>query len=357
MRLFFLSSGYRIVRRIVIVLLHVAQRLAGRARDLEPAVVAGDAALRFMDRAGRRFLFRFSVPDGIGVSLYDLYFPSPVTAAAFKDDPYIMSIWYELGLGGGILKTVLAAPRQGNARPRLQETHMNGKRGLLNAMGLPGKGIDAFLEELGRTPLARFGRPIGVSVGGHSLDEYKENAEKVCRFREAHPELALYMEINISCPNTPEGQQMSKHPELLKALLAYIRAQGDIVTGVKLSPDQTEADLRHFAMVIGDFSRMYINVGNTQYKKPQEVGLGAQDISIGGGGYSGPALFPRTLEMVRILAPLGVPLIATGGVSCEDDALAVLKSGATLVGMATTLVQDPYTIVRINRALAREKSR
>ena len=48
---------------------------------------------------------------------------------------------------------------------------------------------------------------------------------------------------------------------------------------------------------------------------------------------------------------MSVPLMATGGVSTADDVRAVMSSGAVLVGMATSLIQDPYRIPRINKAL------
>ena len=70
---------------------------------------------------------------------------------------------------------------------------------------------------------------------------------------------------------------------------------------------------------------------------------------------SGFSLFNRTLEMVQVLSKYKLPLIATGGVCDFHHARALLESGATLVGMATTFIQDPYMIPKINRKLSNLK--
>jgi dihydroorotate dehydrogenase (NAD+) catalytic subunit len=45
----------------------------------------------------------------------------------------------------------------------------------------------------------------------------------------------------------------------------------------------------------------------------------------------GPALLPRSLDVVYSAARLGLPIIAAGGVSSEDDARTLLRAGAVAV--------------------------
>jgi dihydroorotate dehydrogenase len=47
-----------------------------------------------------------------------------------------------------------------------------------------------------------------------------------------------------------------------------------------------------------------------------------------------------------------VPILATGGISTMPQVKALQDQGALLMGMATAVVQDPYCIPRMNRALA-----
>ena len=49
--------------------------------------------------------------------------------------------------------------RLGNKRPRLQDASLTGEIGLLNSMGLPGKGVESFSAEIADLSLWNFDRP------------------------------------------------------------------------------------------------------------------------------------------------------------------------------------------------------
>ncbi len=73
-------------------------------------------------------------------------------------------------------KTVTAEARTGNPPPRVTET----AAGMINAIGLENPGIDAWIR--GLPEWARLRRPVIVSVGGNSPDQYAA----VVRTLEAH---------------------------------------------------------------------------------------------------------------------------------------------------------------------------
>ena len=344
-----LSMGYRTVRSLVIRSVYKKQEQEGKPRDLEDVVEIGDQLLRKLPS----WATSFPIPDSISRKLYDLEFPSPLTLSAFKDDLDIISIWMRLGLGGACVKTIMREPRQGNPRPRLLEVFVNSRACLINAMGLPGGGIDYKIEEFRNSSIFSLGRPIGISIGGSSMYEYQLNFDRLHAFFHFHTSCPHYFEINISCPNTPEGQQMSRNPDLLENLLAYIRKKSNAVLGVKLSPDMHDKDLLSFAERIQKCERTYVNLGNTQAKTCEEAGLSPGSISVGKGGLSGPALYPRTLKMTSLLEPTGIPIIATGGVDSAEKVKELLEAGATLVGMATAVVQDMYCIPKINYRISK----
>ncbi len=340
MRATLLSWFYRSIRRCVLL----------GTKDLETAITLGDHAYIRL-KPLKKWIYHFSIPKHIGVSLYDLSFPSPLTLAAFKDDPDILHIWMQFGLGGATIKTLLKEPRPGNPHPRITEVTTPEGKGLLNAMGLPGKGISKFIESLPTLTLFSDKKPIGISIGGNSLEDYQDNFLKLDHALQTLYPGRYYLELNISCPNTPEGQDLSKNPTLLEALLRFIRNHSNTIVGVKLSPDQPNDTLLTYGKLIASFPRTYINIGNTSFRKCDALGLPSTAISIGGGGLSGPALFKRTLDMTTLLAPLGCPIMATGGISKPEHVLALKKKGALLFGLATAVVQDPYCIPKLNRVL------
>ncbi|MGE4169578.1 MAG: dihydroorotate dehydrogenase [Candidatus Margulisiibacteriota bacterium] len=345
---------YPKIRSTVKAWTQFVQRLRGEVPDLEATLLAGHWFLKRLSGL-RRWLFAFDIPKGIGVEVGGLYFPSPLILAAFEGDIDVVGLWMGFGLGGGTLKTILKDPRPGNPRPRIQEIRTPAGLGLINAMGLPGKGVSAFLASLEVDLLAiEDDKPIGLSIGGHSVAEYIENLVAVDvavnRFS-ASLSKRFYYELNISCPNTPDGQNLLKHPELLVSILQAARAQTTRLISVKLSPDQSDADLLQFATLIRPFPNLALTLGNTQYRRCADLGLPESAISVGGGGLSGPELYARTLAMVQLLAPFGLPMIATGGVSGAEQVKALQAAGASLVGVATAVVQNPYRIPIINAAL------
>lgn len=354
------SFLYRLIRRHTISQIYSHQERLRKPRDLEDAVEIGDRWLKRLPL----WLYSFDIPKGIGATLYDLEFPSPLTLSSFKDDLDVITIWMRLGLGGACIKTVMNVPRQGNPRPRLQEVHFNGHDGLLNAMGLPGHGVGSVADALQTSKLFNFGRPIGISIGGSSIDEYLMNFNHIstalsgtqcsCTLQ-TNPQAHYYFELNISCPNTPEGQQMSRNHHLLEGLLAHMREHTDKVIGVKLSPDMHDYDLLCIAGRIKNFPKTYVNLGNTTYRKCREVGLSPEAISMGGGGLSGSMLYDRTLRMTMLIRNIGIPIIATGGVDSSRKVKELLNFGATLVGMTTAVIQDMYCIPNINYKLAKRE--
>ena len=107
--------------------------------------------------------------------------------------------------------------------------------------------------------------------------------------------------------------------------------------------------LNEIGEICTSYSSIIINSGNTQYMVREDLGFSENNFSMKGGGLSGPHLFTRTLEMVRLFSHFGVPIMATGGISTINHVNALENSGASLFGMATSLVLDPYCIPRINK--------
>src|SRR6185436_12220787 len=97
-------------------------------------------------------------------------------------------------LGGLVSKGLYLDARDGCAVPRIVET----PSGLLNAIGLQGIGIRAFVKDV-LPRLARYDTAVVVNVCGDTVEEYAE----VSRIADAPGVAAL--EVNISCPNVKKG--------------------------------------------------------------------------------------------------------------------------------------------------------
>ena len=320
-----------------------------KRKDLEPAVRFGDKVLGNFSILGP-FIYDFPIPKGKQVEVFELKFPSPLIGASFKSEPEILKMWMRMGLGGSIYKTIMSNQRFGNPYPRLQDVQVNSEKGILNALGLPGPGVDHFLEELLSSELWKFKRPLGISIGGDSKQEYIDNIKKI-ELKIIEKKRHYFYELNISCPNTENGDTICQDPETLESLLLHLRDFSDKVISIKVSPDVSNEVLFKIGEIASAFDKIIINAGNTKYVSTTEVNVEKGNFSMAGGGLSGTPIFRRTLEMVSLFSNFNIPIMATGGISNIDQVNAVKRSGASLFGLATGLVLNPYCIPKINSRL------
>ena len=254
-----LSLTFKIIRRSVISV------FASWPKDLERAIILGDLLNHIIMSTPLKYFFKFKIPKNIHTKLYDLSFPSPIIAASFKDDVSSLAQWQLVGLGGMTYKTVLKTPSDGNNRPRIQEIKYNGGYGLINSLGLPTKGVEYFVNSFENPKLLSFNRPIGISIGGNSIDEYLDVFNLINSKVVQSSFDQFFYELNISCPNTEDGKCLSDDTEGLKTLLTKMRNSCSNVIIVKVSPDSSEQGMFEICETLAAIDRCAINLGNTKY--------------------------------------------------------------------------------------------
>ena len=231
-----------------------------------------------------------------------------------------------------VTKTVTPLPRGGNAPVRIAETDV----GMLNSIGLANPGREPFLAET-LPRLRGLGRPLWVSVGGFSAEEYAETCVRLDD---------VTIELNLSCPNVDEA------PETAAEIVAACRAATALPLYAKLSP--ASWDLGELARAVEAAGADGISVVNTLrgMKLDPELRpvLGTQT-----GGLSGPALKPVALAAVHACyRATGLPIVGMGGVASGRDALELHAAGARAVALGTVLFSDPLAPARIREELSAE---
>jgi dihydroorotate dehydrogenase (NAD+) catalytic subunit len=235
-----------------------------------------------------------------------------------------------------VTKTVTTAPRQGNPPPRLWEL----AGGLMNSIGLPNKGRDGFLAndlpELARLPV-----PLIVNVMGFSHDEV---ATLVQTFGDREEVAAL--ELNVSCPNVESGMIMGADPSETAALLERVRPLTEKPLIVKLTPNASDVPaVARAAEQSGASAVSLINTirGMALHPATGEPWLGGRT-----GGVSGAAIRAVALAQVQTVADaVSIPVVGMGGVQRGNDALDLLRAGATLVAVGTESFRDPTAGERV----------
>lgn len=283
----------------------------------------------------------------LAVELAGMSFKNPLIAAS---GTFGYGVEYEgtidlSRLGGIVTKGLYMSARDGAPTPRIAET----PSGLLNAIGLQGVGIRAFVADV-LPRLARHDTTVLVNVCGETIDEYAEVA-RVC---DGAPGIAG-LEINISCPNVKEGGvAFGNYPDMSARVVAACRAATKKPLITKLSPNQT--DIRENARLCIEAGSDGLSVINTLMGMAIDAKTRRPVIGNVQGGLSGPAIKPIALlkvhQVYSIAKQHGVPIIGQGGIVNATDAIEFMIAGASAVGIGTSLFYDPMCCRKINAGIA-----
>lgn len=340
------KKGYTAVRETINFLNTVYGTII-QDHDYERVIEKGEALLKKTPD----YFLEYAIPDGIGTEVFGMHFPSPVILSSFKGDIGVIGQYMKLGLGGATIKTVMPRHRDGNKKPRIKIDN----DGIRNRMGLPSPGMYEVLKEVVCSGIFSFDRPIGISIGGETIEEYVEVFETMrlledMQFNGKKP--VVYYEINASCPNTGK-KQLCEDDFMFKEVLSKIKESGkDAKIFVKLSPSLENEKILERADLCQEYG-MGLTLGNTRKdifgENPDKPGEMLPC------GKSGPTLKERTIDMVKLARNHGysLPIIAIGGLSNAADVREAIDAGANLAGMATAVVENPYdAIVQTNLDLA-----
>jgi dihydroorotate dehydrogenase len=277
--------------------------------------------------------------------LAGLRFPNPVgLAAGFDKDAEVPAQMLGFGFGFVEVGTLTPLPQSGNPKPRLFRLVEDGA--VINRMGFNNGGQVAALARLQRLKL-RAG-PIGVNIGAN-----KDAADRIADYAtgaRAMKEVADYLTVNISSPNTP-GLRALQSEAALKELLAGVLPCPKPVF-LKVAPDLQPGEVDAIARVAIESGLSAIIVANTTLERPPLRSLHAKEA----GGLSGAPLRKLAHQQLRAFrAATGgaIPLIAAGGIGDADEAYRRIRAGASLIQLYSALVfEGPGLARRIARGLA-----
>lgn len=285
--------------------------------------------------------------------VFGLRFPNPVGLAAGLDkDGDHLSGLASLGFGFIEVGTVTPCPQPGNPKPRL--FRLPDAQALINRMGFNSLGLAHLVANLKR--LRKRDLILGINLGKNRSTPNEQAAQDYLLGLERVYELADYVTINLSSPNTP-GLRELQHGQALEALLAKLhearqrlhRTTGKFLPlAVKLAPDLTFDQLAAQVDIFLRYGIDAIIATNTTLDHSQVAHLPHGQEA---GGLSGRPLFARSTEIVRQLHALlqgRLPIIACGGILSAEDALAKFEAGASLIQLYTGLIyRGPKLILEI----------
>ncbi len=309
-----------------------------------------------------RVMARSEDDERLRVRVGDLTFPNPLGLAAGLDkDARAIEAWFALGFGTVEVGTVTPRPQPGNPRPRVWRLPED--EALINALGFPSEGAAVVRQRLvGR----RFPGPIGVNLGKNAMTPLELAAEDYVAGLLALWDVADYLVVNVSSPNTP-GLRALQEAESLARLLEAVQAANRTVARlhrasprpvwVKVSLDLDEAILPDLLGVLRAHDVLGLVLGNTS----TDPALRAPRYRSLPGGLSGRPLRERAVRLLARAAELAgeeIVLVSVGGIVSVEDVLERLRLGARLVQVCTGLIyRGPAFPAAATRVLLSELGR
>lgn len=203
-------------------------------------------------------------------------------------------------LGAFVTNPISARARRASAGPRLLEY----PGGMLLHSGLANPGLRGVLKKHAST-WERAELPIIVHLIADNGDELRK---MVLQLEEAENILAI--EIGILADAAEELAV-----ELVQAALGELPVFSQIPLPRALELSETLLAAGASAISLG----------------PPRGALPGPEAKIISGRLYGPPIFPQALEVVRVLAKLGLPLIGAGGIDNQEKGNAMLSAGALAV--------------------------
>lgn len=263
----------------------------------------------------------------------DLVLKNPILSASgtFAYGEEFSRLFDLSALGAIVTKGLSLLPKEGNPTPRVYETSC----GLINAIGLENIGVDAFLAE--KLPfLKRFNTPVIANFFGTRDEEYESLAGRL------DVDGISAIEMNVSCPNVSRGGlEFGKDPENLRRLTSKVRKATRKPLFVKLSPMVT--DIGEMAQAAQEGGADALTCANTIPAMAIDEQTWRPILGNITGGLSGPAIKPVALKIVwEVSKKVRIPIIASGGAVCWQDAIQFLLAGASAVEVGSASLRDPY---------------
>jgi dihydroorotate dehydrogenase len=268
--------------------------------------------------------------------LLGLDFQNPLgLAAGFDKNAEAANALLGLGFGFVEVGTVTPRPQQGNPRPRLFRLERD--EAIVNRLGFNNDGADLVHRRLAAR--RRHGI-VGVNIGANrdSGDRITDYAAGVTRFAD----VADYLVINVSSPNTPGLRDLQEQAALVTLLAAATSARDR--TGertpilLKIAPDLDDRGLAAIAETALSAGIEGMIVANTTTGRE-----GVTDLRLAAepGGLSGRPLFRRSTAMLAKLRRITkgrLVLVGAGGIDSPASAFAKIAAGADLLQLYTGLV-------------------
>ena len=284
------------------------------------------------------------------LTVMGINFPNPVGLAAGLDkNAECINAFAAMGFGFVEVGTVTPRPQPGNSKPRI--FRLPEANAVINRMGFNNKGVDYLVSQV---QAANFKGVLGINIGKNKDTPEESAKEDYLHCMRKVYDLATYITVNISSPNTP-GLRSLQYSAALDELLSALKAEQIILAkkydkyiplAVKIAPDLSVDEIKSIAQSLLINKIDGVIATNTTLSRE-----GVESLEFGDeqGGLSGQPVKDKSTEVIKLLSEAldnKLPIIGVGGIASSHDANEKLQAGASLVQVYTGFIYHGPPLVK-----------
>jgi len=277
--------------------------------------------------------------------LFDKEIENPIgMAAGFDKNAEVYNSLFNLGFGFVEVGTVTPIEQYGNPKPRV--FRLVEDEALINRLGFNNKGSKNIIDRIKRNhPIGL----LGINIGPNK--DSKDRANDYIKCFKTFYEVADYITINISSPNTEDLRNFhdqKKLDELLKVLEKVKKdLNSKIPIAVKVSPDIDDKEIIKISEVLLSNNIEAIIISNTSDTTREKLKntQGYQK-----GGLSGKPIESKSSELIRKFYKVlkgKIKIIGVGGIDSGKAAYQKFLYGADYLQLYTGMVYRGPNIVNL----------
>ena len=272
----------------------------------------------------------------IQTEIFGKIIPNPIgMAAGFDKDAEVYNSLFKLGFGFVEVGTITPNNQYGNPKPRI--FRLEEDDALINRLGFNNSGSEKVKSRIiSNSPKGLFGINIGPNKDTKNrFEDYLIGLRKFYN-------LADYITINISSPNTENLRSFHKGSELNELLMLINKEKQNINTKIpialKISPDIEEKNISEISELILKHKLELLIISNTTEKNRENL----KNINkLEKGGLSGKPLETKSNLLINKFyrnLKNKIKIIGVGGLDTGEGAYKKIINGATLVQLYTGMV-------------------
>ena len=286
----------------------------------------------------------------IETEIFGKKIPNPIgIAAGFDKDAEVYNSLFKLGFGFVEVGTVTPLNQYGNPKPRI--FRLEEDEALINRLGFNSSGSEKVKSRIiSNSPKGLFGINIGPNKDTNNKEE-----DYLIGLRKFY-NLADYLTINISSPNTENLRSFHNEDELSKLLDLVEKEKKILKTNipivVKISPDIKDENINIIAELLLKHNVEAVIISNSTDRNRENL---SNINKLEKGGLSGKPLEKKSNELINKFYKIlknKIKIIGVGGVDSGQSVYQKIINGASLVQLYTGMIyKGPSIVSKINEEL------